>query len=142
MLDPLRHQVLIVEDDAPVRTTLTMLLQASGYEVSTAANGLEALELLKAGNPAILLSDLNMLEMPGLELLSLVRQQFPQLPIVAMSGDYETRDDVPGGMIADAFYAKGYGNPGVLLRILSEMVSVPAAAQLKSPDKPNHLSIN
>ena len=124
MLEPLRHQVLIVEDDAPVRTSLTMLLQASGYEVRTAASGIEALELLKAGNPAILLSDLNMLEMPGLEFLSLVRQQFPQLPVVAMSGDYETRDDVPGGMIADAFYAKGYGNPGMLLRIIAEIISV------------------
>jgi CheY-like chemotaxis protein len=124
MIDPLRHQVLIVEDDAPVRTSLTMLLQASGYEVRTAASGLEALELLKAANPAILLSDLNMLEMPGLELLSLVRQQFPGLPVVAMSGDYETRDDVPGGMIADAFYAKGYCSPGILLRILAEIISV------------------
>ena len=76
MIDPLRHQVLIVEDDAPVRTSLTMLLQASGYEVRTAASGVEALELLKAGNPAILLSDLNMLEMSGLELLTLVRHSF------------------------------------------------------------------
>jgi CheY-like chemotaxis protein len=124
MIDPLRHQVLIVEDDAPVRTSLTMLLQASGYEVRTAASGVEALELLKAGNPAILLSDLNMLEMSGLELLTLVRQQFPRLPVVAMSGDYETGDDVPGGMIADAFYAKGYCSPGILLRILAEMICV------------------
>ena len=41
-----------------------------------------------------------------------------------MSGDYETGDDVPGGMIADAFYAKGYGSPGILLRILAEMICV------------------
>jgi len=133
MIDPLRHQVLIVEDDAPVRTSLTMLLQASGYEVRTAASGVEALELLKAGNPAILLSDLNMLEMPGLELLSLVRQQFPRLPVVAMSGDYDTRDDVPGGMIADAFYAKGYGSPGILLRILAEIISVFAGCGDEKP---------
>jgi hypothetical protein len=43
-----------------------------------------------------------------------------------MSGSYETRDDVAGGMIADAFYAKGHGHPGILLRILAEMISVPA----------------
>jgi CheY-like chemotaxis protein len=133
MLDPLRHQVLIVEDDAPVRTSLTMLLQASGYEVSTAANGFEALELLKGGLPAVLVSDLSMLAMSGFELLSLVRQHFPKLPIIAMSGNYENRDEVPGGMMADAFYPKGYGTSGVLLRILSEMLSAPAASELTNP---------
>jgi len=126
MLHPSRHQVLIVEDDVSVRTTLTMLLEASGYEVSTAVNAVEALELLKKGLPAVLVSDLTMPGMSGLQLLSAVREQFPKLPLVAMSGSYETRDDVAGGMIADAFYAKGHGHPGVLLRILAEMISVPA----------------
>lgn len=43
MLNPSRHQVLIVEDDAAVRKTLALLLKASGYEVTTANNGVEAL---------------------------------------------------------------------------------------------------
>jgi CheY-like chemotaxis protein len=133
MLDPSRYQVLIVEDDASVRTTLTLLLQASGYEVSTAVNGVEALELLKNGLPAVLISDLTMPGMSGLQLLSAVREQFPRLPLVAMSGSYETRDDVAGGMIADAFYAKGHGHPGVLLRILTEMISVPAVCGEEEP---------
>jgi CheY-like chemotaxis protein len=133
MPSPIRHQVLVVDDDASVRTTLTMLLQASGYEVTTAANGFEALLLLQSGLPAILLSDLNMPEMSGFELLSVVRQKFPKLRVVAMSGAYETADAVPGGAIADAFYAKGYGNPGVLLRILSEMTSAPAEHAANNP---------
>jgi CheY-like chemotaxis protein len=121
MLDPSRHQVLIVDDDAAVRDSLAMLLKASGYEVSTATNGVEALVQLKSGVPAVLLSDLNMPEMSGYELLSKVRQQFPQLSLVAMSGRYDTGEVVPEGVIADAFYAKGHGNPAVLLSILSEM---------------------
>jgi CheY-like chemotaxis protein len=79
MLNPSRHQVLIVDDDAGVRDSLALLLKASGYEVSTATNGVEALVLLKSGLPAVLLSDLNMPQMSGYELLSTVRQQFPQL---------------------------------------------------------------
>src|SRR5438270_2431840 len=139
MLHPSRHQVLIVEDDASVRTTLTMLLQASGYEVSTAVNGVEALELLKKGLPAVLLSDVTM---PGMsQLLSAVREQFPKLPLVAMSGNYETRDDVAGGMIADAFYAKGHGHPGILLRILAEMISVPAVCVEEEPGQGKPLII-
>jgi CheY-like chemotaxis protein len=117
MLIPWRHQVLIVDDDAGVRNSLALLLKASGYEVRTATNGVEALVLLKNGLPAVLLSDLNMPEMSGFELLSRVRQQFPELFLVAMSGKYGTGDVVPDGVIADAFYPKGYGNlrctPGV-----------------------------
>jgi hypothetical protein len=46
-----------------------------------------------------------------------------------MGGLYESGDEVPGGVIADALYPKGYGNPGVLLRILSEMLSAPAVCE-------------
>ena len=123
MLNPSRHQVLIVDDDDAVRDSLSLLLKASGFEVSTAADGLEALAVLRNGLPAVLLSDLNMPKMSGVELFSEVRQQFPSVSLVAMSGNYETGDQVPGGMIADAYYAKGYGSPGVLLRILSEMLN-------------------
>ena len=123
MLNPLRHQVLIVDDDDAVRDSLSLLLKASGFEVSTAADGLEALAVLRNGLPAVLLSDLNMPKMSGVELFSEVRQQFPSVSLVAMSGNYETGDQVPGGMIADAYYAKGYGSPRVLLSILSEMLS-------------------
>ena len=123
MLDPRRHQVLIVDDDTAVRNSLALLLKASGYEVSTATNGSEALLSLKSRLPAVVLTDLNMPVMSGFELLSLVRKEFPRVPLVAMSGHYETGDQVPGGIIADAYYAKGYGNPGVLLRILAQMLS-------------------
>ncbi|HXA84358.1 MAG TPA: response regulator [Candidatus Dormibacteraeota bacterium] len=127
MLDPSRHQVLIVEDDAAVRKSLALLLKVSGYEVSTAANGVEALALLKSGLPAVLLSDLYMPEMSGFELLSVVRQQFPKLSLVAMSASYETVDTIPDGVVADAFYPKGNGSPTILLSILSEMTSAPPA---------------
>jgi CheY-like chemotaxis protein len=130
---PSRHQILIVEDDTAVRNSLALLLKSSGYDVNTANNGVEALRLLKLGLPAVVLTDLNMPQMSGFELLSVVRQQFPRLSLVAMSGDYETRDDFPGGMIADAFYPKGYGNPGVLLHILSEMLGAPAANAAETP---------
>ena len=133
MLHPSRHEVLIVDDDAAVRITLSLLLKASGYEVSTAATGPEALTFLKSGQPTVVLSDLNMPEMSGFELLSLVRKQFPSVSLVAMSGNYETGDDVPGGVIADAFYPKGYGNPGVLLRILSEMLGASATNDGENP---------
>jgi CheY-like chemotaxis protein len=127
MLDSSRHHVLIVDDDASVRDCLALFLQVSGYEVTTAANGAEALALLQVGTPAVLLSDLYMPEMSGFELLPIVRRQFPKLPLVAMSGAYATRDAIPGGVMADAYYAKGHGHLRFLLRILSVMTGDSAA---------------
>ena len=81
-----------MDDDDAVRDSLSLLLEASGFEVTTAADGLEALAVLRNGPPAVLLSDLNMPKMSGVQLLSEVRQQFPSVSLVAMSGNYETGD--------------------------------------------------
>jgi len=128
MSNPCRHEILVVDDDAAVRDSVTMLLQSSGYEVSTAANGFEALLQLKRRLPAIVLSDLNMPQMSGFEFLSVVRRRFPQIPVIAMSGAYDTGDAVPGGVIADAFYAKGLdSNPEALLCAVASLIQTSAA---------------
>ena len=122
MSDPSRHEILVVDDDKAVRDSLALLLQGSGYDVTTAAGSFAALLQLKKRLPAIVLSDLNMPEMSGFEFLSVVRRRFPQVSVIAMSGAYQSGDSVPGGVIADAFYAKGYGNPDGLLRTLADLV--------------------
>src|SRR3954468_23305558 len=126
MLTPSKQQILVVDDDAAVRDSLTMLLQSSGYEVSTAGNGFEALLQLKRRVPAIVLSDLNMPEMSGFEFLSVVRRRFPQIPVIAMSGAYDAQEAIPGGVIADAFYPKGHSNPAKLLQIVAGLIQTSA----------------
>ena len=67
-------------------------------------------------------------QMSGFEFLSVVRRRFPGIPVVAVSGAYESGDDVPGGVIADAFYAKGQ-HLGELLRTVAELIrTAPAPA--------------
>jgi CheY-like chemotaxis protein len=107
MLDPYRHKVLVVDDDAAVRDSLVMLLQASDYDVSVAIDGFDALGQLKKSLPAVVISDLNMPQMSGFEFLSVVRRRFPHISVIAMSGAYPSGDAVPGGVIADAFHSKG-----------------------------------
>jgi CheY-like chemotaxis protein len=104
-------QIMVVDDDESIRDSLALVLQASGYETVTAINGFDALLQLKRKLPAIVLSDLNMPQMSGFELLSVVRRRFPQISVIAMSGAYQTGEAVPGGVIADAFYPKGPGPP-------------------------------
>ena len=116
------HDILVVDDDYAVRTSLEMLLTASGYSVRTAEHGLDALFQLRRKQAAIIISDLNMPQMSGFELLSVVRRRFPQISVIAMSGAYESADDLPSGVAADAFYPKGRSHPSMLLSTVAGLV--------------------
>ena len=111
-----KHRVLVVDDEPGIRESMAMFLTAAGYEVSTAEHGFDALLQLRSATPDVIISDLNMPQMSGFEFLSVVRRRFPDIPVVAVSGAYESGDCVPGGVIADAFYAKGQHHPEELLR--------------------------
>jgi len=117
-----KHEILVVDDEAALRQSLGLVLQSAGYEVSTATNGFDALLQLKRRLPTIVLSDLNMPQMSGFEFLSVVRRRFPQISVIAMSGAYHSGDAIPGGVIADAFYAKGHGDPSMLLSIVAGLI--------------------
>jgi CheY-like chemotaxis protein len=123
-----KHRVLVVDDEPSVRESLAASLSDVGYEVNTAENGFDALlQLRRAPSPDIIISDLNMPQMSGFEFLSVVRRRFPNIPVVAVSGAYESGDCVPGGVIADAFYAKGWHHPEELLSTVSKLIQTSAA---------------
>src|SRR5271166_4244502 len=89
---------------------------SAGYDVAVADDGFGALLQLRRMLPDVIVSDLNMPQMSGYELLSVVRRRFPQIMTVAMSGDYQG-DAVPSGVIADRFFAKGQSLSGLLATI-------------------------
>jgi len=66
-------KVLVVEDNATVRRALAELIQVWGYSLETASDGLEALSKVSSSPPAVMISDLEMPGMGGLELLKLCR---------------------------------------------------------------------
>lgn len=123
---PKRH-ILVVDDEAQVRESLSMVLLSKGYRVSTATDGFDALLQLRTMTPDLITSDLNMPNMSGFEFLSVLRRRFPQIPVVAISGAYETGEAVPGGIIADGFYAKGQDHPEALLATVAELIRTSAA---------------
>jgi CheY-like chemotaxis protein len=116
------HRILVVDDEPIIREGVAMLLTAHGYSVTTAVHGFDALLQIKSVNPELIISDLNMPQMSGFELLSVLRRRFPEILVIAMSGAYESGDHVPGGVIADAFYAKGLQHPQFLLRTIADLL--------------------
>ena len=116
-----RTRILVVEDDVTVRRTISTLLEAEGYDVATANDGFDALLHLQQTIPDVMLSDLNMPQMSGFELLSVVRRRFPEILVVASSGAYDS-SAIPNGVIADAFYAKGQESAAKLLEIIAKLI--------------------
>lgn len=138
MPDPSNHEILVVDDDAAIRKSMVLLLGSVGYRVRTAIHGLDGLLQLRRTLPSVVIAELNMPQMSGFEFLSVVRRRFPQISVIAMSGAYGFEDGVPGGVIADAFYAKGGpGHPGSLLSTVADLIqtseSQAAAHQRESP---------
>jgi CheY-like chemotaxis protein len=111
--------LLIVDDEATIRFTLSQIFSEFGHGVRVAADGLSALSEMEREVPDILLSDLNMPGMSGFELLPVVRQHFPTIRVIAMSGAFRG-DEAPSGLAADAFYQKG-SSVGALLKIMDAL---------------------
>ncbi|MBL0169122.1 MAG: PAS domain S-box protein [Gemmatimonadaceae bacterium] len=80
--------ILLVDDDAMLRESARRMLDRQGHRVLAAASGSDALALLESSADAlsILVTDLTMPGMGGMELIAAVQQRYPQLPIVAISG--------------------------------------------------------
>jgi DNA-binding NtrC family response regulator len=84
MGQPVVH-ILVVDDERNIRNNLSMVLEAAGYKVDTAANGDEALVRVKEGRYDIAFVDIQMPKMDGLELLRLVRGLKPKMPVVMLT---------------------------------------------------------
>lgn len=78
--------VLIVDDDVEVSRILQEILQEGGYETTTAGNGWEGMEKLKGGRFDVIISDIRMPKMDGMEFLRRVKEHDPALPVVMLTG--------------------------------------------------------
>jgi CheY-like chemotaxis protein len=127
--------LLIADDEPSIRQSLSHALTEIGYRVRSAEDGFAALRKIQDEIPDLLVSDLNMPNMSGFELLSVVRRRFPAIRTIAMSGSF-SGNEVSSGVAADAFYQKG-SSIGALLRIMEALPQIERdALQPSSPDAP------
>lgn len=116
------YRMLIVDDDAVFCEVADQLFSSLGYTVRCADDGFQALAMMKQALPDIIVCDLNMPRMSGFELLSIVRRRFPQIPVVAMSGEYLGLE-TPTGVLADAYLQKGGDHsPEVLVEKIRDLL--------------------
>ena len=114
MVGQMNSRVLLVDDEPLIRKVITSYLVAAGYVVRAAVDGLDALQKLRAGVPDLIISDLQMPRMSGVELLNIVRQRFPHIPVIAITAG-SIPDDMPQGLKPDAYYHKsGLGFDGLM----------------------------
>lgn len=78
-------KILIVDDELNMRLVLSAMLKWEGYEVAAAADGLEALQILKSGPVAAVVTDLKMPRIDGMELLNRVSQEYPDIPVIMIT---------------------------------------------------------
>lgn len=85
MVKPQLKKILVVDDEENTRMALTRLLNHEGYEVKTAANGLEALNSLRTSPVELIITDLNMPEMNGLEFLRELNREYPASNVIMIT---------------------------------------------------------
>ena len=102
----LPFRVLVVDDETSIREATSAMLAEQGYEVLTAGDGQQALELLTEFRPDLVITDLRMPRLSGYELLEIMRERFPGLPVIVISGEF-SGDEQPPNVAADAFLQKG-----------------------------------
>jgi CheY-like chemotaxis protein len=122
------RSVLLVDDDPFVRTFLSKRLEQAGFETHEAEDGIDGLVKLRNRLPKIIISDLQMPRMSGMEFVSVVRRRFPSISVIVLSG--QIPDEVPPEAEPDVWLKKGALDIGGLLRTLHDLVR-------KTPDVVN-----
>lgn len=121
--------ILIIDDDPEFRLTTSELLQQAGFETLTAADAQQGLSLLATRNIQAVIVDVVMPGLSGLQLVRIIKNRFPQLPMVLVSGRVKdlalSEDELTG---ADAFLDK----PISLRRLQAVLEKFPKPADASS----------
>ena len=112
-----RDKILVVEDEVTISNLMRTILIANGYEVITAASGSEALSMISSHCPDLVVLDLGLPDMDGVELIRAVRS-WTNLPIIVVSARSYDRDKVQAlDLGADDYLTKPFSSAELLARV-------------------------
>jgi two-component system response regulator GlrR len=101
---PAAHKVLLVDDDEDILKLLSTWLRAEGIDVVTATSGSEAMAKLGAARPDLVVTDLKMEGMSGMEVLAEIHRDNPLLPVIMLSGQAQIPDAVKATHLGSAAF--------------------------------------
>jgi len=139
-----RFRILIVDDEERIVNFLKSKLKASGYEVLTASNGLEGLEQAKAQEPDLIVLDLLMPKMDGLEMLKELRS-FSVVPVIILTAKGADVDRIKGLQLgADDYLPKPFNPDELVARIEAVRRRLEPGERLKTPEVLNlgHVTVD
>ena len=114
----MKGRILIVEDDPSILRGLQLNLGMEGFTVRSAMDGEAGLELARSEKPDLMLVDVMLPKLGGLELVRLVREADPDIPILILSAKGQEQDKVKGLQFgADDYMTKPFGLKELLARI-------------------------
>ena len=117
-------KILLIDDESQLIEMVKMRLEANGYEVITAADGQEGLEMAKSENPDLIMCDVMMPKMDGYKVCGLLKNdaRYSKIPIILFTARAQAEDTEMGKEVgADAYITKPF-EPPVLLAKIDELL--------------------
>jgi CheY-like chemotaxis protein len=116
--------ILTVDDDDRIRRIVQINLQRAGYRVTAARDGVEALEQIEQERPDLVLLDINMPRMDGIEMLRRLRAdpETAALPVVLLTAKTQDEDILEGKRSGADYYLPKPFSPVALLAVLREVL--------------------
>lgn len=115
----MKRHILIVDDEAPIRDILAQLLVHHGYRVTEASTALEAQKVVVADRPDLIISDLQLEDSDGLDMIDKLKALLPDTPVILLTGvlfDAETVRETLSKKVSAYLY-----KTSPLARILQEV---------------------
>jgi DNA-binding NtrC family response regulator len=104
-----KMKILVVDDEDALRTVLSAELNSEGYEVGTAADGMEAVAELQKKNYDLVLLDIKMPNMNGFEVLKVIKEKHPGTRVIMLTGFADLKNAIESKKLgAEDFVSKPY----------------------------------
>lgn len=104
-----KAKILVVDDEDALRTVLSAELSSEGYDVGTAADGVEAVGLLQKNRYHLVLLDIKMPNMNGFEVLKVIKEKYPGTKVIMLTGFADLKNAIESKKLgAEDFVSKPY----------------------------------
>ena len=106
---PAKNKILVVDDEDALRTVLSAELEGEGYQVTTAADGQEAINVLTSSVFDLILLDIKMPNVDGFEVLKFVKEKHPKTKVIMLTGFADLKNAIESKKLgAEDFVSKPY----------------------------------